>query len=198
MKVRMAIGIVLLTAAAGPKIRAAEIHGRGEGRGDAYALVVGDNWRTACSVAAIEELRTRFQGDYLWLRRHGRSYLVRDRARLAEAQTLLEGDPTGKALEAERRKVARRSRELDFEQERVEKASDALRDAERRDEESERRLGELETKQRAMESEIRALEEKEEDLDRRSDALERAAEGKLWALVERWIADGAARPLPAN
>ena len=196
MKIRTAIGIALLSAAAGPAVRAAEVDVQADGPGKAYALVVDGQWRTGCSVRAIEEMRRRFRGDYLWLRRDGRTYIVRDPARLAEAQAAFDRDgPELRALRAELKTVARQEQALDRERDRAEEESDALSDSGERDDASDRRLDELEAQQRTLGSEIRALEQREEDLDRRTDALEMAAETRFWVLGDRWISDGTARPV---
>jgi hypothetical protein len=149
---------------------------------DSYVLHFGSNRNSVTmsgSLADFNAIRDRLDGDYLWVRRDARTYVITDRALLAEVwdgfgpQRLLQ--PKQRAIEEETNKL--------------EKESDALEDA--RDDRSltqaERsRLEELHAREHELSRTEHALDEREEE-------LERIAEKKLWQLVDRAIREGAAR-----
>ena len=56
-----------------------------------------------------------------------------------------------------------------------------------------RRLEEVKAKRREVHSQMRELEAQDRELDRREDAIEKRDEVRLWALADRWIADGTAQ-----
>jgi len=176
--------------------RAGDVSTRPRRGGDAYAFVIDENTLNgSVSVRDLDSIMRRFPGQYLWLRRNGREYVVLDRKRFDEGRRLFDAsDPKRRSLEAAHRNVARREKELDREIDGLEE-SDAG-DVGELDAASRQGRDELDARRRALEEESRALEAKEQALDRESDAIDRAAEARLWALVDRWIADGTARPLP--
>jgi hypothetical protein len=183
-------------AAAGGTCTAADVQARpGAGR-DSYSIVAHGRWMNSNqSVPQMEAMLDEFQGDFVWFRRHGKTYVVRDRARLEEARLIFEGpDPQRESLEREQRDVARRQEALDREQERLEEDSDADEDDPALDEPREQRLDDTKVKRGELDNEIWALDAKERDLDRKSEVLERAAEAKFWVMADRWIADGSAPP----
>jgi hypothetical protein len=190
-----ALGIAFLMAAAGGTCTAAEVQVRPADR-DSYSIVAHGRWMNSNqSVPQMEAMLDEFQGDFVWFRRHGKTYVVRDRARLEEARLIFEGpDPERESLEREQKALARREKALDREQDRLEEDSDAGEDGPELDEAGERRLDDTKARRGELENEIRALDAKERDLDRKSEALEKAAEAKFWVMADRWIADGSAPP----
>ena len=194
---RRMIGVFLiagLSLSAAAAIRAEDAPRRSRGARDAYAFVIDENTLNgSISVRDLDSIMRRFPRRYLWLRRNGRDYVLRDREKLAHAERLFDAsDPERRSIEAERRSVEAREKALDRELDRLEDARDADEDGGEVEEAS---RSALEARRYALEQESRSLDEKERALDRRSDALDREAETKLWMLVDPWIADGSAQPL---
>jgi chromosome segregation ATPase len=200
-------------AAAAPALRASDrIHVTD--RGDSFILSQGESG--SISSGSFEHIRAidcRFSGEYLWASRGGREVLIRDRATLDEAASLFarlqELEPEQQALEKSQRDLEKRQNALEREQEQVDEELDAIQDADddddappvseearRADEDRRRQLEDkrrdLEKRARPLEAEERELESKERSIDARSDEIERQAEAKLWALIDRAIADGRA------
>ena len=171
---------------------------------DTYALSRGNFVSMDGSIDRLEALRDEYGGggDFLWVRRGGSRYLVRDPKVLDEAVACFDRvsalEPEQMALERKQQALDREEEALDRRQESLERASESGEDdedapapepgtaAEQRD--IERRQSEIETRQRDLDT-------VERDLDRREDALEKEAEAALWKLVDRAIRDGAAVPL---
>jgi hypothetical protein len=200
MKTIEAIGIAFFVAAAAAPCSARDVAGRSDAGRDSYSIVVHGTWMSSNqSVPQMEAMRARYQGDYVWFRRNGKVYLVRDAARLEEARRIFDADPERDSLERERSAFERRERELDREQDRLEEASDEMQDSDddeegpKLDEAGLRRLEEVRAKRREVASQMRELEAKDRELDRREDAIEKRDEARLWTLADRWIADGTAR-----
>lgn len=201
MKVRPAIGgfaVLMLCAAAGAKGSEGETPTRSRAVGDAYALIVNGNWRSAHqSIEEMNVIHDRIGADFLWFRRRGKSYLVLDHRRLKEAQGLLNAalrvvDQEREALAREREVLDRREEDLESERDRIE-GGHVDKEATRPGGAAQRRLKEIDAALRRIESENRGLDKKESALDRRNRRLDRTAEGKLWALADEWIANGTAR-----
>ena len=169
---------------------------------DTYTLSRGHFVSMDGSIDRLEALRDEYGGDFLWIRRGGSRYLVRDPKVLDEAVACFDRvsalEPEQTALERKQQALDREEETLDRRQESLERASESGEDdedapapdpgtaAEQRD--IERRQSEIETRQRDLDT-------VERDLDRREDALEKEAEAALWKLVDRAIRDGAAVPL---
>ena len=173
--------------------------------GDAYVLSRGGHWSsTNESLEALRAVQRRFSGEFLWVRRAGKEYLIRDHRTLEEAQSLFaplrELDPERAALRPRQSRLESEQTKLDREQEKLERELDRLTDdSEARGEEAtrgrlERRQRELESKMRALEGEERELDAVERSIDEREDDLERKAEAELWRLIDRALARGLGRP----
>jgi hypothetical protein len=173
---------------------------------DAYVLSRGGHWSsTNGSLEGLRAVQRRFSGEFLWVRRAGKEYLIRDPRTLEEAQSLfapLRGlDPERTALESRQSRLESKQTALDREQEGLERELDRLTDdSEQSDQERARQ--DLEGRQRELETRMRALEEKERELDsmersidERENALEKKAEAELWRLIDGSIARGVARPV---
>ncbi len=176
--------------------------------GDAYVLSRGDHWSsTNASLEACRAVQRRFSGEFLWVRRAGKEYLIRDRRTIDEAQSLFaplrQLDPERAALERRQSRLEADEAALDRKQEKLERELDRLSDdSELRDEEPVRRR--LESRQRELESRMRALEDRERELeaversiDRREDDLEEKAERELWRLIDGALDGGLAQSLGA-
>jgi hypothetical protein len=171
MKRSLSFAVLLVLAAAAAEAR------------DSYVLHFGAGNSTTIS-GSLEDftaVKSMLSGDYLWVRRDGRRYVITDRARLAEAWDYF----------APERELRPRQREIERDTRRLERESDALEDAQddRQLTARERaRLDDLHAQERDLGRREQALDEREEELDR-------IAERKLWQMVDRAIREGAARIL---
>ena len=150
--------------------------------GDAYILSVGPGpgvtlLTTGISIEDAVSLRKHYGHDFLWVRRSGRDYLIRDGSFLARAHELF---APLRELEPEQQAVAKEERALDHEIDRLEDAADH-HDRTVRD-----RLREAREKERVV-------AERERQLDAREDALEKVAEDALWRMVDQAIRNGTAK-----
>lgn len=152
---------------------------------DSYVLHFGGNRNSMTMSGSLQDfqaIRGQLDGDYLWARRNGKTYVITDRARLAEVWDYFASQ---RALRPEQKEIERQTRKL-------EKESDALEDAEDDDHRLTRaeqaRLEELRAQEKELGRRERALDEREEE-------LERIAERKLWQFVDRSIGDGSARAI---
>ena len=172
---------------------------------DAYVLSLGkSSWCTNLSLEKMQGLRKRFAGDFLWVRRGSKAFLVRDSGTLGQVRTLFEPlrslDPDRAALDRLRYPLEARERALDREQETLDREADRLSDREQ-----ERAAGVregLERRQRALQQRIRALENEqkrfealESSLEEKEEALEKETEGELWRLIDSFVARGIAKPI---
>lgn len=170
MKRLLALSLLFLSTSALAKTR------------DAYILSVGPGpgvmlLTTGISIEDAVSRRQHYGHDFLWVRRNGHDYLIRDAGFLARADELFAPQ---RALEPEQQAVAKEERALDHEIDRLEDASDhhdrAVRD----------RLREYREK-------IRVVEARERELDDREEALEKVAEDALWRMVDDAIRSGLAK-----
>ena len=143
---------------------------------------------TGAEIRQIRAIQARFGGDFLWVRRHGNAYLIRDAVLVQRAHSFFV--PVS-ALSSAQEAVGREEAKLDHEEERLEAIADRVKDTEDRaryakdDRSAESRLRETEAKL----VEVRA---KQREVSQREEALEREAERKLWQLVDDAIRSGAA------
>jgi hypothetical protein len=139
---------------------------------DSYVLHFGGNRDSTTLSGSLD-------GDYLWVRRAGRTYVITDRARLAEVWDYF----------APQRRLSPQQKEVAEETRKLEQESDALEDAQ-----EDRELTSAErTRLEDLHARERELGRREQALDDREEELERIAEKKLWQLVDRSIREGAAR-----
>jgi hypothetical protein len=167
---------------------------------------------SSVSIDEYEGLRGRRASDFLWFRRGGKTYLVEDPATLKEARALFAPlqalDPEREDLRRRQEALDDREQELDQQEEEADRRLDAdsgdddedddamapaaASDADRQ--QLDREVSEIRAHQLEVESANRDLERVERDLDARDDEIEREAEGKLWALIDRSIQSGVAKP----
>ncbi len=195
------IAAVMLAAAVGAGNTHKNVHIFSARGRDAYALVLGGHWMsTNQSIEEVERIRGQYDGDFLWVRRHGESYMLRDDAKLKEARGLFDAL---RELEPAQRDLARRLRPVEHKEAALDREIDGLEDSGDDEDRADRdaaldrsrdeKIRELDSEKKKVEFELRRLEREESELDRHSDELERAAETKLWVLIDGWIADGTAR-----
>jgi hypothetical protein len=165
---------------------------------DAYILSGPESRITFSTGAAIPQLRAmtaRFGGDFLWARRHGNEYVIRDAALMQRARSFFV--PVS-ALAPAQEAVGREEAKLDREEERLDAIADRVKDSEDRnrsakdDRSRESALRETEAKLVEVREKQRDVSRRERELDQREEALEREAEQKLWQLVDDAIRSGAA------
>ena len=173
---------------------------------DAYVLTIGkDCMSTNASLEVVQALRRRFSGDFLWSRRAGKTYLLRDSATLAQARAFFEPlrilEPDRAAVQRLRSPLEARERALDREQEDLDREADRLADAAQTGGSASN--ADLGRRQQALEKRLRTLQEEEEKvdalenrLDEKEEALERQAEAELWELIDASVARGLARSVP--
>jgi len=175
-------------------------------------------------------LREQRSGDFLWFRRGGKAYVIEDDAMLREARELFTPlralEPEQEALRRRQDAVGEEKRELDRQQEDVERQIDGLTDHDGETEgdedrefiapedappptdeeqaELQRQLDELRgqqenlrPRQRELDAKNRDLDEAERALDAREEKLEREAEAKIWSLVDAAVRSGVAKLVTA-
>jgi len=171
-RIALALAILLVATTAGAAVR------------DSYVLHFGGN-RNSMMSGSLQDflaIRGQLEGDYLWVRRGGKTYVIADRAKLAEVWDYFTPQ---RALRPEQKEVARQTKRLERESDALEDAGD---DGHRLTHAEQARLEEL----HAQEHE---LARREQALDDREEELERIAERKLWQFVDRSIGDGSARAI---
>jgi len=160
---------------------------------------------TNASLKDVESLRKTLDGDFLWVRRTGKEFVIRDARTIEEAQQLFEPldqfDPDREALQVKQEQIGSVQSALDDEQEKLESELEALED------EGERRISEsirltLQSRQAEVELEMLALRVRERELDAdervlddRSVEIELKAEAALWKLVDQAITNGMGRSI---
>jgi bla regulator protein blaR1 len=172
---------------------------------DAYVLSLQKSfWSTNTSLEMLQGLRKRFTGDFLWVRRGSKAFLVRDPETLRQVRTLFDPlrtlEPDRAALERLRSPLESREKALDREQEALDREADRLSDRKKdrvagAREDLDRRRGVLEERMRALEKEQEQFEALETSLEEKQEALEKHAEEELWLLVDSSIARGLAKPI---
>lgn len=147
---------------------------------DAYVISAGDNntYKAGSSLDELQSVRKRLTGRYMWVRRDGREYVIRDENTLQQIDTVFE--PV-RALEPEQRAANREEERLDHLVDRLDD-QDHLSRAERE------QLKELR-------AQLREASERENELDQKGEELEEKAEQQLWVAVDAAIRAGTARPL---
>ena len=143
---------------------------------DAYVLTLGDDqvavlYTDRLPLSRVQEMRRDYGHDFLWFRRGGRAYVIRDRAFLARVEALFAPQ---RALEPEQRSVSREESHLDDEIDAIEDRDDG-RDL---DAATEAHLGELKAR-------MREVSRRQRELERREEELERKAELQLWSKIGR-------------
>ena len=207
MKARFAAALCAALFAAAAPASEGNIHvrSRSDAKHDAYVLAIGGMTMSAsASTSTIVAVQKAWPGDFLWVRRNGKAYRTSDREVVGKVRTLFAPldalRPEQNAVSARERDVDREQEVLDRERDRIEDASDAD-DGDEDDEapaarspRDEQRLRELDARIAELDSQERDLDAQESELDARSEEIEREVEAKLWTLIDGWIADGTAAP----
>jgi DNA repair exonuclease SbcCD ATPase subunit len=179
---------------------------------DAYVLQRGTQTSVSGSLDDLERLRHKFAGDFLWFRRSSTEYVIQDPDRISEAEGLfapLEAlSPEQRGLERQEAALDREEESIDSERDEIESAreeldvpdesvesADADTAAQDREAELDEREHALDKRSRELRARQGALSSEEHKLEAREEELERAAEAKLWQLLDRSIGDGRAERL---
>jgi chromosome segregation ATPase len=168
--------LVAVAALAGTPDRFAYIYKRGD---DTMMRING-------SLEAYQRIARRWSGEYIWVNRNGRQYLIRDVAVLAAARgafaEMEKFEPSLRAAEEKLRPIEKRH-------DAIEDRIEALED----DDSLEAQLRAAERQLRAMEGQLQAAEREVERMDREMERLEEIAEKKFEAIVLRAIDAGKAQ-----
>ena len=175
---------------------------------DSYILSEGDtSWCTSASVRDILALQGRIAGRFLWVRRAGKEYLIREPATLDQALSLfapmrLDGPEREELARKQERLEAERDA-LENQQQTIEEDLESGTDEDDRTDQSAERAAErrsLEKRREEIEGRLAKLEEREADLEAeervveaRDEAREAEVEEGIWRLIDRSIASGVAR-----
>lgn len=194
---------VLAALTFAPGIGASEVTVHPRRQEDAYILARGDHSSSMnCSMQDLRKMRRKLSGSFLWFRRSGDAYVIRDPATLEAAWFLFapldDLEPERAELRQRQDQLEQKERALEEEEEDLDRIADRLSDAG----ENGRKERDLEQKQRALEERQHELEEQqrreevsEQALEAREEEIEREAEAELWRLFDRAIGDGVARPV---
>jgi septal ring factor EnvC (AmiA/AmiB activator) len=168
----LALALVIAgIALAGSSDRFAYIYKRGDG--DTTMRING-------SIESFQRMAKRWSGEYIWVNRNGKEWLIRDAAVLASAREVFKEmealEPAVQAAEERLRPIEENAEALEDRIERFE--DDESREAEMR--EAERQL-------RAIEDQLRTAETAVERLDDEMERREEIAEAKFEKLVIRAI-----------
>ena len=180
--------LLAVTAVAGDRSRFAYIYK--EAAGQSHIRSAGDD------IESLVRTSKRFTGEYIWVKKDGRQYLIRDAAILAEVRAAF---AEMHAFEPKLNAAERRGEPLERKMEAVEKRVDRLSDALDDEETSDAKRAQLEAELRVAERELRALEQslepienEAEALERQMDRLEEIAEREFEKIVLRAIGEGRA------
>lgn len=167
-----------------------------------YIYKRGDNHYTRLSgpfnesIDQMVKATKKYGNEFVWLRKNGRNYVIRDAATLAEVRNAFR---EVEAMEPSLREVERRLKPFEREMEKIEERVDALGDslddedmAEATRDSIEARLRDAEKQLRAVEAKANVIEREMEKLEHESERLEQIAEKRFEAIVERAVGNGVA------
>lgn len=151
--------------------------------------------RSSADIESMVALSKRWSGEFIWVKRGGRAYLIRDAAVLAEVRTafadLHAHEPTLRAAEERLRPVERKMERIE---ERMDRISDRLGDDDDLDRATradlQKQLRQLELEFDAIEGPYRSAERETERMEREHDRLEEIAEKRFEKIVVRAIESG--------
>jgi chromosome segregation ATPase len=186
-KLLLLLPLLVLTAAADEHVGFAYIYNHD---GQMHMHSNGDD------IESLVRTSKRWKGEYVWLRKDRRQYLIRDAGVLAQVRAAFaEMHALEPKLNAAERRRDPFEAKIDAVEDRVDRLSDSLGD----DEMSDAKRAQLEAQLRVAEQELRALERSLEPIERetealeeRMDRLEAVAERKFETIVLQAIRDGRA------
>lgn len=133
-----------------------------------------------------------YKGDFLWFKKDGHRYLIRDAATLERIEAPFERarsyKPEAKRIKWELRSLERREEELDREIDRLTDRDEGPRlTADEKD-----RLRDLRREMDSLHSRMGPLEREEEEIDRKRDEIEAEAERAMVPILDEAIKTGIA------
>ncbi|HYI12765.1 MAG TPA: hypothetical protein VEK57_27190 [Thermoanaerobaculia bacterium] len=151
--------------------------------------------RSNADIESMVALSKRWSGEYVWVQRGGRAYLIRDAAVLAEVRAAFADlHALEPALRAAQERLHPLEQKRDRLEERMDRISDRLGDDDRLDRATraglEKQLRQLELEFAAVERPYASAERESERLDRESERLEEIAEKRFEKVVIRAIERG--------
>ncbi len=159
------------------------VHVNTEGKGDGYAIVHANDADVTFSgntrdLSEVEKVRTRIGGDFLWFRRGGQSYIVRDPALVAQANAAWKlAEPVNAKMQALSRQMDVHSRKMDALSRKMEATSrrgdPAVADMERTGAQMEA----MSARQEQLSAQQESLSARREALSGRVETLSRQREG---------------------
>jgi len=156
-----------------------------------YVLVRGSNQLMSVPKISLDVAlakRDTYGSDFLWFRKDGGEYLIRDAATLDRVSKLFDRahslKPEEKRVRYELRPLERRESELDDE---IDKLTDRDSDDPPLTAAEEKRLDSLRAEMDELRPRMRALERQEEEVDRKHDALEAEAERDMVPILDEAI-----------
>jgi len=138
------------------------------------------------SLESFQRIAKRWSGEYIWVSRNGKEWLIRDAAVLASARDAFKDM---EALEPAMRAAEERLRPIEQKAEAIEERMERIEDDPARENE----VREFERQLRAIEGELRTAEAAVERLDEEMERREEIAEAKFEKLVIRAIEAGKAQ-----
>lgn len=136
--------------------------------------------------------RDQYRGDFLWFKKDGRAFLIRDAATLERIEAFFERGraykPEAKRIERELRSLERRESQLDREIDRLTDRDDGPRLTAAEED----HLRDLRREIDSVHSHMRPLEREEEEIDRKRDELEAQAERDMVPILDEAMRTGVA------
>ena len=129
--------------------------------------------------------RDQYRGDFLWFKKDGRAFLIRDAATLERGRAY---KPEAKRIERELRSLERRESQLDREIDRLTDRDDGPRLTAAEED----HLRDLRREIDSVHSHMRPLEREEEEIDRKRDELEAQAERDMVPILDEAMRTGVA------
>ncbi len=159
------------------------VHVSTESKGDGYAIVHANDADVTFSgntrdLSEVEKLRARVGGDFLWFRRSGKSYIVRDPALVAQANAAWKpAEPVNAKMEALSRQMELHSSKMDALSRKME-ATSRLGDPAAADmERTSAQMEAMSARQEQISSQQESLSARREALSGRIETLSRQREG---------------------
>jgi len=168
-------------------------------RSDHFSYVFSNGDKTHMmsrgNIDEIVRLSKKYEGTYIWFRRDGREYLVRDAATLAAAKDAFRDLD---ALEPQEREAERCVRpyekKMDELEKQVDRISDQLSDdedlSESQREELESQMHDFEREMKGVERDMESAEREVERIDREEERLEKIAERKFQEILMQAVQQG--------
>jgi hypothetical protein len=158
-----------------------------------YVFVAGDsnNMMSAnLDLSRALQVRHAHGSHFLWFKRDGRAYTIRDQATLNRIEDLFDDV---RAMDPDLDRLHDKMRPLDARERVLDREADAISDDDNRSARDEAKLRDLHRQLRDVELRLRNYEREEERLEHEQDRREAAAEAKMVPIVDDAIRSGIAK-----